>query len=333
MGFHHFANCVFISVLFCYLANSSPILIDELEPVVIGVEVEDRIANPASSSSSSSSASLVVSAASSSLSASSGVAGSILDELVPSIHGVEVEDRIANPAASSVVSSSSSSSVVSDSSSAYTGSVSIGDLFGPDIHGVDIKDEDRSHPEEEEVVADVGKDGEGCVGEGCVCPSGTKGIQPFCIPIEEETDEDSHGHDDYDDIEEIPMDFYEKIAGLKSVEAFINLTKIDVGLIGSATNSLTTLPAEGCLPKKKCISVRPKNRHPSEDVFPSSVDVERCGGCCGHPDLTCLPWSTEPMTVKLLKYGYNADGTLANLGFVTTSVIREVKCKCVKVQS
>jgi len=208
--------------------------------------------------------------------------------------------------------------------------IGIGDIFAPDVSSVDVKDEERAHTEEEDVLTEADKN-EGCVGEGCVCPPGTKGIQPFCIPISTETEETSH--DDEDGEVEIPLDFYQKIAGLKSVEAFINLTKIDVGLVGSATHSLTTLPAEGCLPKKKCINVRPKNRHPSEDVFPSSVDVERCGGCCGHPDLTCLPWSTEPMTVKLLKYGYNADGTLANLGFVTTSVIREVKCKCVKVQS
>ena len=30
---------------------------------------------------------------------------------------------------------------------------------------------------------------------------------------------------------------------------------------------------------------------------------------------------------------YNPDGSLTNLGFTTTSVIREIKCKCVQVQT
>jgi len=97
--------------------------------------------------------------------------------------------------------------------------------------------------------------------------------------------------------------------------------------------SLTTLPAEGCIPKKVCVSVRPKTRHPAEEVFPHSIDVERCGGCCVHPDLACLPESTELMTVKLIKYKHNPNGTMTHLGFTTTSVMREVKCKCVQAPS
>jgi len=315
-----FLNCALMAIIlfFARFSNASPVLSLELEPSVIGVEVEDRIANPASASSASSSVSAAASSSVVVSAASSSSGGSILDDLVPSIIGVEVEDRIANPASSSASASSSS------------GVGSIGDIFAPDVTSVDVKDEERAHRDD---AAEEEDKHDGCVGEGCVCPPGTKGVQPFCIPIAPATATVAPV-DDYEGDEEIPMDFYEKIAGLKSVEQFINLTKIDVGfVVRQGQASLTTLPAEGCIPKKKCVSVRPKNRHPSEDVFPSSVDVERCGGCCGHPDLTCLPWSTEPTTVKLLKYGYNPDGTLTHLGFITTSVIREVKCKCVKVQS
>merc|ERR1712142_807818 len=128
---------------FARFSNASPVLSLELEPSVIGVEVEDRIANPASASSASSS----VAAA-----ASSSSGGSILDDLVPSIIGVEVEDRIANPASSSASSSS--------------GVGSIGDIFAPDVTSVDVKGEERTHrddaaEEEDKLMYD------GCVGEGC----------------------------------------------------------------------------------------------------------------------------------------------------------------------
>jgi len=206
--------------------------------------------------------------------------------------------------------------------------VAIDDMFSPDVSSVDVRDEEKSHREE---TPDKNEDGV-CVGEGCSCPPGTKGVQPFCTPII--SDAEHPGEPDVDRLEEteIPLEFYQKISKVKNIQGFINMTKINVAFEAPGTTT-TTLPAEGCLPKKVCVSVRPKNRLPSEDVFPFSVDVERCGGCCGHQDLACLPWSTEPMTVNLLKYRYNPDGTISNLGFMTTSVIREVKCKCVQVQT
>jgi len=298
------ANCAFV-LLFCFSVSASPILIDGLAPSIIGVEVEDRIANPSSAESRSAAAAR---------NPSSAASKSLMDELVPAVVGVEVEDRISNPS-----SSSSSSSLSSDL-------VSIGDMFAPDVTSVDVSDEERAHREE---IPDKNEEGS-CVGEGCECPPGTKGVQPFCIPIESGSELPATHINEYGE-QEIPIEFYQKIAGVKNIEEFINMTKIDVSY--SAAGAYTTLPAEGCIPKKVCVSVRPKNRHPSEDVFPNSVDVERCGGCCGHPDLSCLPWSTEPMTVNLLRYGYNPDGTISNLGFTSTSVIREVKCKCVKVQT
>lgn len=295
-------KCAFV-LLFCFSANPSPILIDDLAPSIIGVAVEDRIANPPSA------------IASEGRAAARPAMGSAI-ELLPSVIGVEVEDRIAVPS-SGAASSSSSSATSSDL-------VSIDGLLSPDVTSVDVSDEDRAHREE---IPDK-KDDDICDGEGCHCPPGTKGIQPFCIPdapAVEVPSPDEFGEP------EIPIEFYQKIAGVKSLEQFVNITKINIGLASSEVK--TTHPAEGCIPKKVCVSVRPKNRHPSEDVFPNSIDVERCGGCCGHPDLTCLPWSTEPMTVNLLKYGYNHDGTISHLGYMSTSVIREVKCKCVKVQT
>jgi len=297
-----YSNCAFV-LLFCFSVSSSPILIDELAPSIVGVEVEDRIANPPSTESRS--------AASAARNPSS-----LIDELVPAVVGVEVEDRISNPSSAA---SSSSSSLSSDL-------VSIDDMLSPDVTSVDVSDEERAHREE---VPDK-KDEGSCVGEGCECPPGTKGVQPFCIPVESGSELPAAHVNEYGE-HEIPIEFYQKIAGVKDIQEFINMTKIDVNYAGAG--SYTTKPAEGCIPKKVCVSVRPKNRHPSEDVFPNSVEVERCGGCCGHPDLACLPWSTEPMTVNLLKYGYNPDGTISNLGFTSTSIIREVKCKCVRIQT
>jgi len=269
-------------------------------------------------------------------------------DLSPSISivGLRVEDRIANPSPASAEgekavndekasSSSSSTSSSLSSSSSFEEIISIDEILSPDVTSIDVADETRAHTEEgREEVDEKDK----CFGPACDCPPGFEGVEPFCRPIaaEGERTPSSEGDVEVEDVS-IPMAFYHKIAGIKNVEEFINVTKINVRLpfvvTDDSTTSLTTLPAEGCLPKKKCVSVRPKHRHPSEDVFPSSVDVERCGGCCGHPDLACLPWSTEPMSVKLLKYGYNPDGTISNLGFTTTSVIRELKCKCVQIQT
>jgi len=252
----------------------------------------------------------------------------LIDELSPSIVGVEVEDRIANP--SPAPADADAEKPVDDGKAKPASLISIDGILSPDVTSVDVNDERRAHTEEGR-EEDRTKDR--CVGSGCDCPPGFEGVEPFCRPVASagEVAPTSRGIELLEDVE-IPIAFYQKIAGVKNFEEFVNVTKIYNGWDVVPVPS-TTLPGEGCLPKKKCVSVRPKHRHPSEDVFPSSIDVERCGGCCGHPELACLPWSTEPMTVNLLKYRYNPDNTISNLGFTTTSVIRELKCKCVKVQT
>merc|ERR1712198_200104 len=119
MHFSLYSNCAFV-LLFCFSVSASPILIEGLAPSIVGVEVEDRIANPSSAESRS--------AAAAARNPSSAASKSLMDELVPAVVGVEVEDRISNP------SSSSSSSLSSDL-------VSIGDMFAPDVTSVDVSDE------------------------------------------------------------------------------------------------------------------------------------------------------------------------------------------------
>ena len=134
------------ALFFCFAtAFSSPILIDELAPSVIGVESESRIAYPASVGAAANPASVVVAA----VNPAPEVASLGID-LSPSIFGVEIEDRIANPsvapAAEEVpVNDGKAEASSSSSSSTFGEMISIDGIFDPDVTSIDVHDEARSN--------------------------------------------------------------------------------------------------------------------------------------------------------------------------------------------
>ena len=61
------------------------------------------------------------------------------------------------------------------------------------------------------------------------------------------------------------------------------------------------LPA-ACIPEKTVVPViLPRDDTSlSLSVFPSCTRLERCGGCCSHPLLSCQPIREETVTLEVL---------------------------------
>lgn len=57
-----------------------------------------------------------------------------------------------------------------------------------------------------------------------------------------------------------------------------------------------------CVPEMTVVPVTlPRSEDgPSLSVFPSCTRLERCGGCCSHPLLSCQPTREETVTLKVL---------------------------------
>lgn len=199
--------------------------------------------------------------------------------------------------------------------------ISIGDL-SPDLSSVGGGDEERAHydgTKELEVPINSGSDHLG----------GTFVITPDEHDVVT-TDEHDYG---FEEDNTIPPKVYLNILKYKSIDEFMAAGRFNVS-IRVFGGPLDGVPSGGCIPKKKCVSVRPEKRATDEEVFPLSVDIERCGGCCGHPDLECLPWSTEPVTVRLVKFGYSKkEDKLEYRGETTTTIIRDLQCKCRRIQT
>jgi len=299
-------------------SSSTPILIDDLDPLVVAVHVEDERRISGDNVGANSEAVDL-----SKPEAFTSLATNMTDHIEMTKKETKDVEETSNFNNSNF--ENKSSSLISSNLMRSSG-LSIDDILNPDVSLISVEDrlqgvhknlkEEEIEEEKDESTSLVDK-------PTSVVDEATSVVPAIRIPMRADSDS-------------IPADFYEQIDSLKSVEEFIKATNIRVEIEPipfQVDGSLASFPGLGCQPKKKCVSVRPRNRHPSEDVFPSSIDVERCGGCCNHPELECLPWSTEPHTVRLLKYGYNEDGSLTNLGFIDQTVIRELKCKCVKVQT
>ena len=55
-----------------------------------------------------------------------------------------------------------------------------------------------------------------------------------------------------------------------------------------------------CIPEPTIVQVEVADIQPREMVIPSCTRVQRCGGCCSHPLLSCQPTSTDIVTTHAL---------------------------------
>ena len=62
----------------------------------------------------------------------------------------------------------------------------------------------------------------------------------------------------------------------------------------------------GCLPEKACVPIQldPEEVDDGDlaaiSVYPACTRLDRCGGCCSHPLLSCQPTSTETIVRDVL---------------------------------
>ena len=55
-----------------------------------------------------------------------------------------------------------------------------------------------------------------------------------------------------------------------------------------------------CIPEPTIVPVEVADIRAGEIVIPSCTRVQRCGGCCSHPLLSCQPTSTDTVTTHAL---------------------------------
>ncbi|XP_063874972.1 vascular endothelial growth factor A-like [Scylla paramamosain] len=77
-----------------------------------------------------------------------------------------------------------------------------------------------------------------------------------------------------------------------------------------------------CQPEKKTVELDLPQEYGTV-FFPTCVRVEQCGGCCGHPLLTCRPSSTKTVTYEVTKMTAEH---ISSPYYV--NVTKHVKCEC-----
>jgi len=57
--------------------------------------------------------------------------------------------------------------------------------------------------------------------------------------------------------------------------------------------------ADNCEPKSTSVKLVQATAQPGVILYPPCTRVMRCGGCCGHDALECVPTRVQSVTVKV----------------------------------
>ncbi|CAG9769469.1 unnamed protein product [Ceutorhynchus assimilis] len=95
---------------------------------------------------------------------------------------------------------------------------------------------------------------------------------------------------------------------------------------GERTSAQIARPAK-CLPELQTVRIA-KSNDPNVFYVPECTRVERCGGCCSHPLLSCQPTEIETVTFSVMKTAYNGNRKLKYVGKEPVVVEKHTKCKC-----
>jgi len=107
----------------------------------------------------------------------------------------------------------------------------------------------------------------------------------------------------------LPIDQYTRKSGIK-VRNFFRDTKPEMAMPAACIPQLTTVP------------IHLDQLPPGSFIFPTCTRVERCGGCCSHPLLSCQPTETEQVLRDMLVIDINSDRRM------TANLTRHVSCAC-----
>jgi hypothetical protein len=62
--------------------------------------------------------------------------------------------------------------------------------------------------------------------------------------------------------------------------------------------TVSVLPQEECQPRNTVVPI-PPDSNPAVFYWPTCVSVSRCGGCCLHSALACVPTARSNVTVQV----------------------------------
>jgi len=56
---------------------------------------------------------------------------------------------------------------------------------------------------------------------------------------------------------------------------------------------------DNCQPRPLTVPIEQETTEPGVIIFPQCTRVNRCGGCCGHDALECVPTRVQRVNVKV----------------------------------
>ncbi|KAK3747083.1 hypothetical protein RRG08_046470 [Elysia crispata] len=86
---------------------------------------------------------------------------------------------------------------------------------------------------------------------------------------------------------------------------------------------------DGCHPRDQTVRVDDvKGLSATSRVYPQCIKVPRCGGCCGIPNVDCVPQYKEREVYNLVEIAMSGGG-MTVVGTYPVEVERHVSCQCV----
>jgi len=115
-----------------------------------------------------------------------------------------------------------------------------------------------------------------------------------------------------------------RLAASGSVWPGVNLEAVE-----SVSSLATSLASSGlgCRPLPTCVTLTLPNRGTDEMNWPTTTEVQRCGGCCQHDRLHCVVTESEKVNVRVIKARYVSDGFISD-GHVDLEVEQHKRCAC-----
>lgn len=85
---------------------------------------------------------------------------------------------------------------------------------------------------------------------------------------------------------------------------------------------------DGCHPRQTSVEIFEPGLPPNSILYPRCVKVLRCGGCCGTPNVECVPWYVERAVYNLLELSMGSPAGYQVVRPYPLQIERHVSCKC-----
>jgi hypothetical protein len=137
--------------------------------------------------------------------------------------------------------------------------------------------------------------------------------------------------------ETMPLSLARKLSSVKSNEEFFQLAAdgrmsapvaAAVQLRSSPDDRLELAEFDGCRPRGTPVAIPTDPADPDVFYWPPCVNVSRCGGCCSHEALSCMPTVRSMIDVKVMMMRIGSGDNLQMSGEVTIQLESHSACDC-----